>query len=992
MKSNNKKVSIRAVMAWIVSLLVVLSSMMLVQNPASAQELTEVPLGETTTEIKPYPSQPGVHTFKTRVDANASPNNVQKFTIDISDKKNIQTLDANNAWHRIWVNDELKAGSNVNRLKSISRDNKTGKVTIELNEPITLNPNDGISIAVRFRSAIHRNSIPATVRAFGQTQHDSPDSSDPADNDLGDPAEDEDSQPGEVSDEEEAVTPEEEPGAAPEPGDGEVPTPDGESESNLKEMDEEKESSSQSDPSAPNYTVNTIGTVAVGDTKIEKGNPSKLTTTFTRQANFERAIFTVEAPNSILAVEKYTVNITQIEQGVKLNYKVVSFDKNKVVVEVYPIKNGKRVASAIVPENSQVTASGSFSANPTVKLFQLDIYGDVPKPKLPEPQVVVDDYPYLPDAVENPPLQQRCGQNVAIVFDVSRSIGRDGLNAVKAAGNVVIDSLAGSAASVGLFNFSTNSPAVPAAEQKKPLSLADSSNVRTLKSKINNLNIGDPPGTNWEGALRSVKNSGTKYDAVFFVTDGMPSINNARTAGDIMGYWTHTRDLADAIIAANELKKDGTHIEAFPVKMPSQVERYPEFLLKEEVYPTTIDALNDRFRNGEYAVSPGQGYWLGQGVDIGKIQILRRNSLDVTRNQPLWTDGRLTPTQMIRQLLGPDQTDHNRWSTNPVNDWGKLAEQLRKNIAAPCVANLTVEKQIVDSNGRVLEKGIGWQFTASTSGDNIVTEYDASGNPKRVTNTQALRTDGEGLVIYGVNSSNDLPVTVQETIPASSNFKLHQQGGKNAKCTSVSDGSTSLVEVPVENDGETGFKLKMSYEQKLGAVRSVHCIVQNVESAPIAPPKLKVTKLEYDPTSQGPKEIDGLKASFAIFGSDDAGNVDYSKNLLTLESGKDPVETKLESGTYWLVETKSPEGYQLLAQPVQLKLDFKDGRWVGEVVDGAGLVFMDSKAGNNEIWINVADIRTGELPKTGGFGVWLWALLGLLVVGAGGIIARRRTA
>lgn len=962
MKSNNKKASIRAVMAWIVSLLVILSSMMLVQNPASAQTDFSVTTTSTGTDI----SQ-GANTFQHVVEGSFNQDGtltgISNEVTNLSGKAfYIKQMFVRVNGQEVWWHNQRGGTARADFIKVDAPGYKLQTA------PLNIEVNKGDKVTVTY--VLFGNGVRTKMSDLSATGQVAPSASEPS------PVEPSPSETATEADNPSEKEVSQEGTAAPVAPTSEVPT-----------------STADPVPNADaNYAVTPVGTLTVGDTKIEKGNPSSLTTTFTQQANFEKAVFTVEAPNSILAVEEYKLNITQIEQGVKLEYKVVSFDKNKVVVEVYPVKDGKRVASAVVPEGSQITATGGFSANPIVKLFQLDIYGDLPKPELPEPKVVVDDYPYLPDAVENPPLQPRCGQNVAIVFDVSGSIGRDGLEAVKRAGIAVIDSLAGSTASVGLFNFSSNSPAVPAAEQKNPLSLDNAENMRMLKSKISNLTTVTPPGTNWEGALRSVKNSGAKYDAVFFVTDGMPSTNNARTATDIEGYWTHTKDLADAIEAANELKKEGTHIEAFPVKMPQVAEQYPEYLLKDGIYPTVNHGTKDRFRNGEYTVSPGQGFWLGQGIDIGRIKILRRGSTDVTRNQSLWTDGRLTPTQMIRQLLGPDQTDHNRWSTNPVNDWGKLAEQLRKNIAAPCVANLTIEKQIVDSSGKVLEKGIGWQFTAITSGNSIVTEYDASGNPKRFTNTQTLRTNGEGLVNYGVDSSKDLPVAVKETIPAGSNFTLHQQGGKNAKCTSPSDGSASLVEVPVANDGETGFKLKMSYEQKLGAVRSVHCIVQNVESTPPAPPKLKVTKLEYDPTSQGPKEIAGLKASFAIFGSDDAGNVDYSKSLLTLESGNTAVETELEAGTYWLVETKSPEGYQLLAQPVQLRLDFKDGKWVGEVVDGAGLVFMDSKAGNNEIWINVADIRTGELPKTGGFGVWLWALFGLLVVGVGGIVARRRTA
>lgn len=42
--------------------------------------------------------------------------------------------------------------------------------------------------------------------------------------------------------------------------------------------------------------------------------------------------------------------------------------------------------------------------------------------------------------------------------------------------------------------------------------------------------------------------------------------------------------------------------------------------------------------------------------------------------------------------------------------------------------------------------------------------------------------------------------------------------------------------------------------------------------------------------------------------------------------------------------------------------------------------------------LQVADVRIGTLPKTGGVGVGVLAALGVLIIGAGVVVARRRGA
>ncbi|MHC9643357.1 SpaH/EbpB family LPXTG-anchored major pilin [Corynebacterium diphtheriae] len=82
--------------------------------------------------------------------------------------------------------------------------------------------------------------------------------------------------------------------------------------------------------------------------------------------------------------------------------------------------------------------------------------------------------------------------------------------------------------------------------------------------------------------------------------------------------------------------------------------------------------------------------------------------------------------------------------------------------------------------------------------------------------------------------------------------------------------------------------------------------------------------------------------------------------------------------SYCLVETKSPEGFELLARPVEFKVSKKD----------PGQVLNINRTGKIE---NLKD-RTPELPMTGGAGVGILAAIGAAIIGAGAWFARRNSA
>ena len=102
----------------------------------------------------------------------------------------------------------------------------------------------------------------------------------------------------------------------------------------------------------------------------------------------------------------------------------------------------------------------------------------------------------------------------------------------------------------------------------------------------------------------------------------------------------------------------------------------------------------------------------------------------------------------------------------------------------------------------------------------------------------------------------------------------------------------------------------------------------------------------------------------------------------------------LANGEYWLVETKTVNGYNLLNGPVKLELSIKASEtWSETTVDENGNVTKHGKVtsttynggeGNNSYVLkNIVNRKGFQLPVTGGFGTLLFSGIGVLLVLAG---------
>lgn len=191
------------------------------------------------------------------------------------------------------------------------------------------------------------------------------------------------------------------------------------------------------------------------------------------------------------------------------------------------------------------------------------------------------------DIVDNPSLTPgTCGGKngnlkIALVFDVSSSIGDDGLRDTKSAGDAVVTALNDAPVQIGIYNFGTKAPSTYSQGAQTPGGPLAAGSEKELKEKIAQLSIPARPriqGTNWDRGISQIP-TGT-YDVVYFITDGLPTaygdavgsgdtqrgannrpaFNHADGGAANKDYAAAKLDVQEAVKSANALKKSGTRI------------------------------------------------------------------------------------------------------------------------------------------------------------------------------------------------------------------------------------------------------------------------------------------------------------------------------------------------------------------------------------------------------------------------------------------------
>jgi len=747
---------------------------------------------------------------------------------------------------------------------------------------------------------------------------------------------------------------------------------------------------------------------AVKADPVDPKKPNAFTAKVTEESHMKYATVRIETDATFLDPQKYNLTLDQIEPGVTLQKRNVNIGNGFITMDVVPVKDGKPVDSALVPKDAVFTFTNNLSQNKNLKVT-LDVYGEKKStPKPPEIITPPDGAQWVHGRVANPPMPQRCGLRIAVVADLSTSLNyadSNGFTESKRAANALIDSLAGTPAELGIYNFAGGAPRAANGStygQNPPyISLQSEQGVNRAKSIVANWQ-GDG-STNWEAGLKQV--AAGNYDVVYFITDGMPTYSSKAPGLKLGGEFVQESALNQAIDAANELKAAGTRIVPIMVDLTVGGTHARHTTVTQDLVLKNVRWWNSNVSNSE----PGL-YWQFTKNYVDAASYLKTNTTanfelafkgdgfsvfertpdgrwnNITRNQSKWTYGPRGVKTMGEDISGTGDTIR-------VEQYSKLAAQMKQigeQLASRCNGVVKVKKRIVDENGKVLEDGApGWEFTLSAK-NNVI----SSGNGPLVHQSMKVTSGSEsdkGTASWNIESEREQSLVLAET--QKQGFTLFRRGDTldstgdfNAVCTQTRDGKTSPLKV--ENVGEFGFRVKMSESNKV--LSSISCVVDNYEAPDTKPGKLTLEKAEYV-DGEGVKILPGLGgATFDIYPSA-GGQPDHSGGpVYTITPDQKSIEIT-ETGTFYLVETMAPAGLSLLPEPVafEISIDQETKEYTVSVVGGSSPLI--KAEGSGELMImQVTDTKTGKLPKTGGNGVLLWTLFGAVIASCGWFWTRRQ--
>ncbi|MER5477187.1 hypothetical protein ABT026_09410 [Streptomyces sp. NPDC002734] len=160
----------------------------------------------------------------------------------------------------------------------------------------------------------------------------------------------------------------------------------------------------------------------------------------------------------------------------------------------------------------------------------------------------------------NPELPEGCGLDIALILDLSASVG-SALPSLKAAADGFTDALTGTPSRLALFSFDRNSPSTGTANHPELVPVSTEAGAEEFKDLYADWTLGR--GTNWDQGLYAAAKAAPHYDAVVVLTDGNPTYWNNPATGD--GSHTHFADVEGGIFAANAVKAEGTRVIALGV-------------------------------------------------------------------------------------------------------------------------------------------------------------------------------------------------------------------------------------------------------------------------------------------------------------------------------------------------------------------------------------------------------------------------------------------
>ena len=286
------------------------------------------------------------------------------------------------------------------------------------------------------------------------------------------------------------------------------------------------------------------------------------------------------------------------------------------------------------------------------------------------------------------------------------------------------------------------------------------------------------------------------------------------------------------------------------------------------------------------------------------------------------------------------------------------------------------------SNSQEAKLAKGTDYTVTKSGDGFVVNFSTGrvgeykGQPLYVCYTAKLKTNNEDGTLAGTTSTTGNPNTIDLTYSNKIDITQGKEDDDENKSHIKDDAVVYSFEIDVTKTAETtsgkalpGVKFDL-YKQ----------VVKNTD------------KFALDDTTAKNYGFDTTSASYVLVKSD----------LTTDDEGKISYKG-LANGTYWLRETKTVDGYNLLASPVKVelnlsyKLTWEENKdyinntlvkhdYTQKVEDFGKKATTTTGTDRNTYGIASAPIvnkKGFQLPVTGGFGTLLFSGIGVLLVLAG---------
>ncbi len=556
----------------------------------------------------------------------------------------------------------------------------------------------------------------------------------------------------------------------------------------------------------------------------------------------------------------------------------------------------------------------------------------------------------------NPPLSNRCGLNVGFIIDTSGSMGSTGLSTIETIlngnrnVNGVFDSLKRTNTKVGLVSFSNSTN--PSRNILTPLDIGNEADLQRAKDWVKRLRSGG--GTNWEAPIESyvdynLANPTQRYDVVYMITDGNPTRLDTKSKSD-SGVDGEFRHVEAAMGMANTLKAQGTRI--VPVGVPASW-GWNIFINEEkqlDVSESNLQAISGPNPDGSSPSLRKSNFATYQNADVFRqalINTLNTCQISVERRFYEGQEDNVVPTPA---------------NTVPTNaqsrTWGFDAEM----------------RPSVGSSERKTELP-----TPVPGRDNLVAEFQLNGT------TSYSRVD----------IREQAGKTPEGWVP------MDAGGGQNAQCT---DGNGNKVNVANLNPRNPSSPTNDFSISNVPAFGGIHCIVYYRKVPEASSFDLRILKVDAADNSTS---LDGAK--FELRRLDTVAPADPVQPPNS-ENNNEFVWKNLPLGRYQLIETKAANGgYSLLSQPEYFKVDQDQGELrifrlsgptdaTGTLVNGPGSLsfpIVGFEAANGEVDMTLANVRTGNLPKTGGVGFLPWALAGVVLsvfgvaVAAQGTVRRR---